>query len=73
VGRVLVKPKDRRSNLVRAAALILAEIERLDRSPSTSRAILRAAAEIWGRLRENDIRQPPANDTAAQVNCEATA
>lgn len=25
------KPKDRRSNLVRAAALILAEIERLDR------------------------------------------
>jgi hypothetical protein len=26
-----------------------------------------------GRLRENDIRQPPANDTAAQVNCEATA
>jgi len=26
------KPKDRRSNLVRAAALLLAEIERLDRS-----------------------------------------
>jgi hypothetical protein len=40
------KANDRRSNLVRAAALILAEIERLDRSPSTSRAIVRAAAEI---------------------------
>ena len=26
------KPKDRRSNLVRAAALLLAEIERLDRA-----------------------------------------
>lgn len=28
------KPKDRRSNLVRAAALLLAEIERLDRAKS---------------------------------------
>lgn len=30
------KPKDARSNLVRAAALILAEIERLDRAAGTS-------------------------------------
>lgn len=30
-GEVWLKPKDRRSDLVRAAALILAEIERLDR------------------------------------------
>lgn len=31
------KPKDARANLVRAGALILAEIERLDRATSTSR------------------------------------
>ena len=30
------KPKDRRRNLIRAAALIVAEIERLDRSVPTS-------------------------------------
>jgi hypothetical protein len=30
------KPKDRRRDLIRAAALIVAEIERLDRSPSPS-------------------------------------
>ena len=32
------KPKDRRSNLVRAAALLLAEIERLDRITSKDKA-----------------------------------
>jgi hypothetical protein len=32
------------------AAPFHAEIERLDRSPSTSRAIVRAAAEIWRAL-----------------------
>jgi hypothetical protein len=31
------KPKDRRRNLVRAGALIVAEIERLDRATETSR------------------------------------
>lgn len=30
------KPKDRRRNLVRAAALLVAEIERLDRAAATS-------------------------------------
>jgi hypothetical protein len=32
------KPRDRRSNLVRAAALIVAEIERLDRLAATQQA-----------------------------------
>lgn len=32
------KPKDERSNLVRAAALLLAEIERIDRSAARERA-----------------------------------
>lgn len=40
------KPKDRRRNLVRAAALLLAEIERLDRA----RGVLAdAPAEQWPR------------------------
>lgn len=30
------KPKDRRSNLIRAAALIIAEIERIDRKAKTA-------------------------------------
>ena len=38
------KPKDYRSNLVRAAALLLAEIERLDRADQASR---HAAAAPW--------------------------
>ena len=38
------KPKDDRSNLVRAAALLLAEIERLDRADTASR---QAAAAPW--------------------------
>ena len=38
------KPKDRRRNLVRAAALLLAEIERLDRADQASR---HAAAAPW--------------------------
>lgn len=37
-------PKDRRRNLVRAAALLLAEIERLDRADIASR---HAAAAPW--------------------------
>jgi hypothetical protein len=32
------KPKDRRRDLVRAAALVIAEIERLDRASSDTRA-----------------------------------
>jgi hypothetical protein len=32
------KPKDRRSNLVRAAALLVAEIERLDRKAASTSA-----------------------------------
>lgn len=42
------KPKDKRRNLVRAAALIVAEIERLDRADhrkSASRAALRSGGE----------------------------
>lgn len=39
------RPKDRRRNLVRAAALLLAEIERLDRA--AGRASRWAAAEPW--------------------------
>lgn len=37
------KPKDRRRNLVKAAALLLAEIERLDRAEAASRDAAEAA------------------------------
>ncbi len=38
------KPKDRRRNLVRAAALIVAEIERLDRNQKPTVAAIEATA-----------------------------
>lgn len=40
------KPKDRRSDLIRAAALIVAELERLDRQ---ARATVDELAGEWGR------------------------
>lgn len=43
------KPKDRRSDLVRAAALIIAEIERLDR----------AAAKVEAEITPTDIEPSP--------------
>jgi hypothetical protein len=41
------KPKDRRANLIRAGALILAEIERLDRAKARETASRHAAAAPW--------------------------
>jgi hypothetical protein len=40
------KPKDRRRDLIRAGALIIAELERLDRQ---ARASVEELADVWGR------------------------
>jgi hypothetical protein len=47
-GKAWWKPKDDRRNLVRAAALILAEIERLDRAAHSSRLSAEQAQESKG-------------------------
>lgn len=47
-GHDWFKPKDSRRNLVRAAALIVAEIERIDRVAKRQRRLTRAEANaIW--------------------------
>lgn len=58
------KPSDPRRNLVKAAALLIAEIERLDRQPSTKDAL----PPEWGRndrmmaeQREREAGEPAAN------------
>lgn len=62
------KPKDARSNLVRAAALIIAEIDRLDREPAAIRQgredrdeirrMQRVALEASNCLHSNEDRKP---------------
>lgn len=50
-GKSWWKPKDRRSNLVRAGALIAAEIDRLDRSAAHDARVRREALEeAWERM-----------------------
>lgn len=48
------KPKNRRHDLVRAAALLVAEIERLDRA-----ALKTPNAEVWGRPLADGPTRPP--------------